>query len=235
MVADPVERLDTQVQRGERLVGTPQRVVVATVDVGGQRVLAGVTTRAVTAVVTEGDRFGQRDVEPQRPCHGGGDLRHLEGVGEAGALVVVGEDEHLRLAAQPAERGRVQDAVSVTLEAGAPRIGLLLDRSVAPGHGPGGEWRKVLVVGRLACRPSEDTRSARAGPRIAMGEDDGAIVGAGAGHRGRPAGRSVFHRGHEGRVPRGCVRVHVGSAGVWGDSPRDEIRDSDVRRLGAVG
>ena len=71
--------------------------------VGVERVLAGVAARAVPAVVAEGDGLGEGHVEPAGPGDAGGDLGHLEGVGEAGALVVLGEDEDLGLAGQAAE------------------------------------------------------------------------------------------------------------------------------------
>ena len=45
---------------------TPDGVVVPAVDVGRQGVLAGVTARAVTAVVPQGDGLGEGDVQPQR-------------------------------------------------------------------------------------------------------------------------------------------------------------------------
>jgi hypothetical protein len=48
------------------------------------------------------------------------------------------EDEHLCLAGQSAERRRMQDAVPVTLEAGAPGVGLLGDGPVTGIRGAGG-------------------------------------------------------------------------------------------------
>ena len=106
VVADAVERLGAQVERAQRDVGAPRGVVVAAVDVRRQGVLAGVAARPVAAVVAEGDGLGQGDVEPEHAGDGRGDLGDLEGVGEAGALVVVGEHEHLGLAGQAAERRR---------------------------------------------------------------------------------------------------------------------------------
>ena len=93
--------------------------------------------------------------------------------------MVVGEDEHLGLAGQPAEGGGVQDAVAVALEAGAQRVRLPPSRRrrpaprarVAPGarlassaasrarggHGAGsaaGEPAWEPAVARARCRPS---------------------------------------------------------------------------------
>ena len=66
VVADAVERLGAQVERQQRDVGAPHGVVEAAVDVRREGVLAGVTTRAVAAVVPERDRLGERDVEAER-------------------------------------------------------------------------------------------------------------------------------------------------------------------------
>jgi len=106
-------------------------MVVATLYVWGQRILAGVTAWAVAAVVAESDRLGEGDVEPQCARDGDRHLRHLERVGEAGALVVFWEDEHLRLAGQAPKRRSMQDAVAVALKAGAKGVGLFLRGSIA--------------------------------------------------------------------------------------------------------
>ena len=132
MVGDAVDGLGAEVERGQRDVGPPGRVVEAVREEGVEGVLAGVPAGPVPAVVAEGDRLGQGHVEPAGPGHGRGHLGHLECVGEAGALMVLGEDEDLGLAGQAAERGGVQDPVPVPLEAGAPGVGLL-----GPGPLPG--------------------------------------------------------------------------------------------------
>ena len=107
------------------------------------------------AVVAEGDGLGERDVQPAGPGDGGGDLRHLERVGQPGALVVLGEDEDLGLAGQAAEGGGVEDAVAVALEAGAPRVGLLgPGRSPAPAArvapGASSDCLELLALGAAA-------------------------------------------------------------------------------------
>ena len=129
--------------RGARDTSAPHGGVVEPLgQVGVERVLAGVAAGTVPAVVAQGDGLGERHVEPAGPGDGRGHLGHLEGVGQPGPLVVVGEDEDLGLAGQPAEGGGVQDAVPVALEAGAPRVGLLgrarTTRPRRPGR-PGGE------------------------------------------------------------------------------------------------
>ena len=87
---------------------------------GEQRVerrLAGVAERRVAHVVAEPDRLGQVLVQPQRARDDAGDAGRLERVRHARAVVVAGGvDEDLRLALQPAERLRVEDAVAVALE-----------------------------------------------------------------------------------------------------------------------
>ena len=77
VVADAVERLHTQVQGREHDVGAPRAVVVAALDVGVERVLGGVTAGAVSAVVAERDRVGQRHIHPDPARHRDGRLRHL--------------------------------------------------------------------------------------------------------------------------------------------------------------
>ena len=87
-----------------------------------QRRLAGVAERAVAEVVRQRHRLGQILVDAERPRQRAGDLRHLERVGEPGAVVVALEvDEDLRLVLEPAERGRVDDPVAVALERVAQR------------------------------------------------------------------------------------------------------------------
>ena len=93
---------------------TPRGVVEALGQIGIQSVLAGVAARSVPAVVAEGDGLGQGHVEPARPGHRRRHLGHLEGVGQPGPLVVGGVDEDLGLAGQAAERGGVQDAVTMS-------------------------------------------------------------------------------------------------------------------------
>ena len=158
----------------EHDVGAPHRVVVAAGDVGRQGVLAGVAAGAVAAVVAEGDRLGQRDVEAEGPGDRRGHLGHLQGVGEPGALVVVGEHEHLGLAGQPAEGGGVEDAVAVALEARPPLVGLL-----GPARG-----RRRRRPGWPTTTSSSCSSSWRASRRIdARGRGPG--VGVGDAHAGR--------------------------------------------------
>ena len=129
-------------------------MVEAPGHVGVERVLAGVATGPVPAVVPERDGLGEGDVEAAGPGDGRGDLRHLERVGEPGALMVLGEHEDLGLAGQPTEGGGVEDAVAVALEAGAPLVGCLGLRPVAGARRRG--WRRAP-----AASSSSSSRSAR--------------------------------------------------------------------------
>ncbi len=151
VVAHRVERLDAQVERREHHIGAEHRVVVATVDERRQRPLGRVAGGTVATVVPGGGGRGERHVEAHRAGDADGDLADLDGVGEAGAeVVVVGGDEHLALAGEAPEGPAVLDAVEVALEAGAEAVGLLGDGPVAGALGPGGEGCVGRVVGRLA-------------------------------------------------------------------------------------
>ena len=122
-------------------VDHPQRVDVV-LELGAaalaqrrvERLLAGVAEGRVAEVVAEPDRLGQVLVEAERPGHGAGDPAGLQGVGEAGPVVVaLGGDEDLRLVLEAAERLRVDDPVAVALERRADRAVGLLDRGAAAG------------------------------------------------------------------------------------------------------
>ena len=106
---------------------------------GGKGTLTGVAEGGVAQVVTQGDGLGQILVEPQGPCHRPGDLRHLQRVGQPGAVMVpLGGQEHLGLVLEAAEGLGVDDPVPVPHEAGAHRVGSLLPLSAQRGVGKGG-------------------------------------------------------------------------------------------------
>ena len=125
-------------------------MVVAARDVGAEGVLAGVASRAVATIVAEGDRLGEGHVQPQGTGDPDGHLGDLQGVSEAGPLVVLGEHEHLGLAGQAAKAGAVQDAVAVPFEARPERIGLLVDATMAGTDGAGGQSGQRGVLARFA-------------------------------------------------------------------------------------
>ena len=180
----------------QRDVGTPHRVVVAAVDVRDEGIFAGVAARTVAAVVAEGDRLGERDVEAERPGDRRGHLGDLERVRQTGALVIVGEHEHLGLAGQPPERAGVQDAVAVALEAGSPRIGLLVDRRDRRRRGPG--WPAAPASSSSSssrCHAVDQLRPSPCPPTS---------------RRGRSARRAPAVAGHR-RCPALCALAHVGA------------------------
>ena len=193
MVPDSVEGLGAQVERLQRDVGTPGRMVEPAVEVRGQRVLAGMSTRPVPAVVPDRDRLDERNVQAQRlghrPCH----LGDLEGVGHARALVVVGEHEHLRLAGEPPKGRVVEDPVAVAFEAGAERVGLL---GAAPVAGAPTRWslrwpaRQCIAL--LAGLPGEDRDRHRSPPTNRRGPRRRRAPR--AGHRARPSWPPIDRR-----------------------------------------
>ena len=218
VVADPVERLGAEVQRRQRDVGAPHRVVVAAGDVRRQGVLAGVATGAVAAVVAEGDGLGEGDVEAERPGDRRGHLGDLEGVREARALVVVGEHEHLGLAGEAAERRGVQDAVAIALEARPPLVGLLGAVAVTGADGTRRARREQLVLELLAGDPPD--RSRRPRPASRRGRGGRRRPCGGAVHGRRPAVGPLLHRLRAGsfarRRARSAARRHPCRRGYGG-------------------
>ena len=79
----------------------------------------GVAERRVAQVVREADRLGQRLVERECARDAARDLRHLQRVGQPGAVkVALVVDEDLGLVDEAAERRRMHDAVAVALVLG---------------------------------------------------------------------------------------------------------------------
>jgi hypothetical protein len=73
-------------------------MVEPTRDKRVESVLACMPEWAVAAIVAQRDSFSQGHIEAQRAGDGPGNLSYLEGVREAGPLVVVRENEDLCLA-----------------------------------------------------------------------------------------------------------------------------------------
>jgi len=63
VIANAVGGLGAEIERRERDVGAPHRVIEATRHVGRESIFAGVAARTVAAVVTECDGLGEREVE----------------------------------------------------------------------------------------------------------------------------------------------------------------------------
>jgi len=119
-----------------------------------QLVLARMAERRVAEVVGQGHRLGEVRVQPHGRGDGAGDLRHLQRVGQPGAVVValVGH-ENLGLFLQPPERRSVDDAVAVAGEGGAAAA-LGLGKTPAFGArrvlGEGGARRRLERHRRVA-------------------------------------------------------------------------------------
>ena len=103
-----------------------------------QDLLPGVTERGVSQVMGQRQGFDQVFVQPQPPGDAAGDLGHLQGMGQAGSVIIsLMVDENLGLVLQPAEGGTVDDPVPVPLES---RAGILEQFLVtaAPAFGAAG-------------------------------------------------------------------------------------------------
>ena len=128
MLGQPFERFPRQVEPVEQRIGAFQRrqraqrmaIMIEAAMVrhrGFQRILACMAEGRMADVVREAQRLGQILVEPQRARDAAPDLRDLDAVGQADAIMIaVGRDEHLRLVAQAAKGDRMDDAVAVALE-----------------------------------------------------------------------------------------------------------------------
>lgn len=112
--------------------------------------LAGVSEGRVTEVVGQGDGFGERFVDAEGDGEGAGDLGDFEGVGEAGAeMVVVGGGEDLGLVFESAESGGLDDALAVAVEGGAEGVGgFVVVAAGGVGAGAGGAGGEMILVTR---------------------------------------------------------------------------------------
>ena len=99
---------------------------------------------------------GQGDISSDAGRDGSSHLGHLEGVGQAGALVISGMDDDLGLACQSPERRRVDDPVPIPLEAGPLGIRLLRDGAVPCAVGTSGSRTQEEVLPLLPNLPSDD-------------------------------------------------------------------------------
>ena len=137
MIADAVEGFRAQVERSQRNISPPRRMIESIREKEIECIFAGVSARPVSTVVSEGNCFGQCNVEPEcsrdARCH----LCDFQRMGEPGALVVVGENKDLCFAGKPAKRGSVQNAISVPFKTRPPCIRFLgpLAHSSAAGAG----------------------------------------------------------------------------------------------------
>lgn len=133
MLEDAFARLEAQVQAVERAIvflelvddGQALQIVLEAAVLAHARVqcvLPGMAERRMAEIVRERNRFDEILVQAQVARHRTRDLRDFQAVRETGAeQVAFVIDEHLGLVFEPAERGRMNDAVAVALELGAGR------------------------------------------------------------------------------------------------------------------
>jgi hypothetical protein len=138
----------------------------------------------MTAVVSEGNGLGERHVEAEWTGDRHRDLGDFEGMGQTSSLMVVGKDEDLGLAGQSTKGRGVQNAVAIAFEAGAVRIGLLVDDSPSGAGRSRRQSRQVSVEEVFSLLTLDGPRFAATGPRVGMGDDDG--IGRISGHGARP-------------------------------------------------
>ncbi len=124
-------------QRGHH----PQRLrVVVEAAMGGEafveRPLAGMPERGMAEVVRQRQCFREVLVEAELPGQRTGDLRHLQRMGQPGAVMVaLVEHEHLRLVLEPPERGGMDDPVAIAPERAAGPARRLRKQPAAAGIG----------------------------------------------------------------------------------------------------
>src|ERR1700722_15585717 len=86
--------------------------------------LTRMAKRRMTKVMAERDRFRQIGIQAEGAGDSAGDLRCLNRVGQAGAIVIaLMIDEDLRLVLQPPEGPRMHDTGGVALKRGAHQVG----------------------------------------------------------------------------------------------------------------
>ena len=123
MVDDGIPHLPAEVEAAAvlfQLLHHPQALAVvgeALIVTAGQRVLSCVAEGGVAEIVSQGGGLGEVFVQPKGAGHGAGDLGDLQGMGQAGAVVIPrGGEEHLGLVHEAAEGLAMDDAVAVALE-----------------------------------------------------------------------------------------------------------------------
>ncbi len=156
VVADPVEGFVAQVEGGQRDVGAVDGVVVAGGgQIGGECFFGRGSGRSVTTVVGQRDGLGEGQAQVDGAGDAGGDLGDFDGVGQAGAeMVVFGGDEHLAFPGEAPPGAGVLDPVEVPFEAEPVGVGGFGAGSVAGADGsggaggePGGEVRLAFLSG----------------------------------------------------------------------------------------
>ena len=111
----------------------------------------------VPKIVGEGDRFGEILIQTECPRYCATDRGDLNGMGQAGSVVVpLAVEEDLGLSIQSTEGGAVDDTISVTLEAGSEgmiRLGEHASRTLGGLLGIGSKKRFAGI--RRRCHGTE--------------------------------------------------------------------------------
>lgn len=170
MVANSVECFAAEIQRRQRDIGTPERMVVATRNERAERIFTGVTSGAMAAVVTKSNCLGERDVQPEGTGNRRCNLGHLESMREACALVIVGEHENLRFARQTTKRRCVEDAITVAFEACPKLVGFLGSCPRACTNGSCCAGGQGVVFVRLAMFSTDEGVRVGSRKRVGMSE-----------------------------------------------------------------
>jgi len=109
-------------------------------------VLADVTERGVSKVVSQRNSLGEVFVEVESAGYGSGYLGYFKGVGKSGhKMIALGCDEYLSLVFQASESIGVKDAVSVSLELSADGRWRLGDLAANTGARPDGVRRESFL------------------------------------------------------------------------------------------
>ena len=109
---------------------------------GIQRPLAGMAERRMAEIMGERQGFGEVLVQPELARQRAGDLRHLQRMGQPGAVMVaLVEHEHLGLVLQAAERGGMDHPVAIPAERAAGPARRLGDQPAAAAIGVAGIGR----------------------------------------------------------------------------------------------
>ena len=143
MLGDPLQRVPGQVQPVKLGIAALQRGddlerlrIVIEAAIGGhqrvQRILSGMAKGGVPEIMRKGHGLGQILVQAKRAGDGARDLRHFDGMGQAGAeIIALMFHKHLRLVLEAAKRPGMDDPVAVALE-GRAKGALLLGEISAP-------------------------------------------------------------------------------------------------------
>ncbi len=148
-------------------------------------------SRPVAAVVAYGDCFGECHVEPHGAGNCGGDLSNLESVSKARPLMVLGENEDLRLPSKSPKCAAVQDAVSVTFETSALRVGRFRNCSITCTDTSGSTWCQRCILELFPVAAVKDWRWAYSRAWLSVSVPDAVAGLKVAGHGSCPCGSSV--------------------------------------------